>query len=374
MRNIFSLCALIALFMLIAVIGCTQNTQNSQNPVSPTPLRANEVVDINGTGLGCTDLLAGQTIIAGEVCIDDVDTNGDNEVDAITVTYNTSGGWELTEVHLWIGTATSQMPATRTGNPIPGQFPYSSGDITGATTYTFTIPFTAFGYDCDADPQPTLYGAAHAALRKLNADGSWQTQTGWGNGQRIVAKGNWATRFSFTISCDEYEPPVYGDSETAWAYGGTYALCFLNLDCVVNNKWGWTNGPLAAYSYSFDLLAGAAQCDTSKGALAGTVTINYTGTTATVVYTMKPGWTLGETHLYIGTDPLERVWVEAKGDPDKPNYEPAHWECTVEPGQLTYKHENLNYATSDTYTASEIGNLSGDIYVAAHAQVFPILN
>ncbi len=43
----------------------------------------------------CYDLLAGQTIIAGDVC---VSLDGDN----ILVEYQTVDGWELSETHAWV--------------------------------------------------------------------------------------------------------------------------------------------------------------------------------------------------------------------------------------------------------------------------------
>jgi len=362
MRNIFSLCALITLFMLVAVIGCTQTTQNSQNPVSPTPLRASELVTITGTGNSCTMLLAGQNIDAGTVCLYDVDTDDDDIVDALEVTYTTKDCWELTEVHLWIGTSLTQMPQTNKGNPIPGQFPYKSGDITGATTYTFTIPFTDIGFECG--DTTTFYAAAHAALRCLQADGSYQTETGWGNGDRIVAKGNWATYFTFNIFCSGSNPSE--ECETAFAYGADYAHCFIDdLDFAPWNipdgyfeRWGWTNGPLGTGTYYFDIYAGAAQCDLSKGTLVGTLTVAYSGGTATVTYTMNTGYTMDETHLYVGNDILAKKCTPPSS---------TNCEWTVAPGQFPYKHDGLpDNTTTDTYTVT---GLSGDIFVVAHAVV-----
>lgn len=362
MKNLSFLCAFIALFMIVALSGCTQTTPGSQNPVNTTVIRTNEVVTITNTGTNCTMLLAGQTINAGNVCLEDIDTNGDYIDDTLVVTYTTTGGWELVEVHFWIGTALSQMPVTRTGNPIPGHFPYSSGNITGQTTYSFNIPFSAFGFNCD---NTLLYAAAHAALRKLKPDGTYQTETGWGNGERIVAKGNWATYFTFRIKCDS-PPPEPDGCETVFANGGASALCFINdLDFHPWNipdgtfeRWGWTNGPLAPGSYIFNLYAGAAHCDVSRGTLVGTLTVVYASGTANVTYTMNPGFSLNETHLYVGSDILPK---HCKGSPGHPNYE-CDW--TVAPGQFPYKHNNLGGATSDSYT---VAGLSGNIFVVAHA-------
>lgn len=79
--------------------------------------------------------------------------------------------------------------------------------------------------------------------------------------------------------CDAPPPPPESGTETAFAYGGEQlATCFLDLDFNSDsksdfNRWGWTNGPLAAGSYSFDIYAGAGQCDLTKGTLVGTLNV-----------------------------------------------------------------------------------------------------
>ena len=351
MRNIFSVCALITLFMLVAVIGCTQNTQNSQDPVNPSPLRESDVVTITNTGNSCTMLLAGQNIDAGTVCLEDIDTDNDGISDSLEVTYTTTGCWELVEAQLWIGTDLSQMPQTSKGNPIPGQFPYKSGDITGLTTYTFTIPFTDLGFECG--DTTTFFAAAHATVRCLQADGSYRTETGWGNGDRIVVKGSWAMYFTFNISCDGN---ILSETcETAWAYGGDYATCFTEYGF---NNWGWTNGPLGSGGIVFDLYAGAAQCDLSKGTFVGTLTVYYDEGfgTLTATYSMCGDNTLEETQLYVGNAPLQEV--DCQGQETPPCY-------TVAPGQFPYIHD-LDNATTDTF---EVSGYTGDIYVVAHSVV-----
>lgn len=135
---------------------------------------------------------------------------------------------------------------------------------------------------------------------------------------------------------------------TAYAYHAGYATCFLDLGF---HKWGWTNGPLGSGSYEFQLWAGAAHCDTSKGRLVGQVTVNYNGSTAVVTYQMYEGNWMTETHLYVGNNRLPK---------DKKGKE------TVSPGQYPYVHDPLNNVTTDSYTVT---GLSGNIYVVAHAVV-----
>lgn len=141
-------------------------------------------------------------------------------------------------------------------------------------------------------------------------------------------------------------PPI---GETAWAYGGDYANCFKEYGI---NNWGWTNGPLGAGYYEFDIYAGAGKCDLTKGALVGTLTINYDGSTATVAYDLDEPWAMDYTQLYVGSEPLPMT--------DKGKY-------TASPGQFPKSHYFPEGATTDEFTVSD---LSGPIYVAAHADVF----
>lgn len=159
--------------------------------------------------------------------------------------------------------------------------------------------------------------------------------------------------YEFTVTMG-YEcipcAPCEEECETAYAYGcRKYATCFLDMaDGLKNPPWGWTNGPLSAGNYTFDLYAGAAKCSLRKGTKVGTVTVNYYGSTVTVIYSLDEG-TMDATHLYVGNDPLP----EFNGKP------------TVSSGHYPYQHD-LEDATSDNYT---ISGLSGTIYVIAHAVV-----
>ncbi len=307
------------------------------------------------SGIQCFTLYAGQTINAGTVCINVDGTN-------LKVTYNTTGGWELTEAHLWVGGSVAQIPQNKAGNPVPGQFPCNSGNITGQTTYTVSIPLDslALQFVCPTADK-TFYLAAHAAVRKLLADGSYQTETGWSEGGRITSKGNWATYSTFTLTCDcGGGPPIEYETkcETAFAYLPGNSTCFLDLgDVFVTERWGWTNGPLAPGSYTMQLWAGAAQCDTSKGTLVGTLFLAYDGATAKVTFdTSSTDWFMKQSQLYVGSDILPTY------TPGKPGSLP---EYTVAPGQFPYQ-QTLADATTSSYT---IPGLSGNVYLVGHGDV-----
>lgn len=293
-------------------------------------------------GGGCYTLYAGQNLVAGQVCVTP-------NAGLLEITYSTTGGWELTEAHLWVGNAANAYPQTKNGNPKVGNFPYQSGNIAGATSYTFTVanPLGDLCSYCGGEV-PDVYVAAHAGLRKNNGSGGFQTETGWSDGASMVARGSWATlsTVEFNLACSENPPGLQQNCQTAFAEGGR---CFLDLGLGFN-RWGWTLGPLTPGTYSFPIYAGAAQCDTAKGALVGSLTVIYgsTGTVA-VTFQMNPGYTMSETHVYVGSEILPR----------------SNNQFTVAPGQYPSIH-NLDGAIQDAHI---FFNQAGEIYVIAHAVV-----
>jgi hypothetical protein len=328
------------------------------------------VTGVNGqAGDTCTTLYAGQTIDAGTVCSS---VNGDN----LDVTFTTTGGWELEEAHLWVGTQLSDMPQTKKGNPKIGNFPYNSGDISGSTSHTFSVSLAGLDFSCPGDDVTYLL-AAHAALRKDNGDGTFQTETGWGDGPNIVDRGSWATYTEVTLSCDcDGGGPPNASCETAYATslsGGaagsddTSSCFFSTAQCpdtnddgvleTIGNNWGWQLGPIEAGTVeTFNLHAGAGQCDTGKGYVAGTVTVNYDGMDLTV-----------DVNVDSAGDELGAVQVYAE----------YALQCTTAPGQYTILgnsgvHDNACDTTS--YQVSATNFNGGPIYVSAHAEVCPDTN
>ena len=146
-----------------------------------------------------------------------------------------------------------------------------------------------------------------------------------------------------------YNTQSEGECETAFAYHGVYdGECFSHYGF---SNWGWSIGPLSEGEYYFAIYAGAAQCDISKGALIGQLSVIYDGSTAWVTYIMTSGFTMNETHLYVGLEPLPR---DNKGD------------FTVAPGQYPFINDPTMDPELDGY---KITGLSGPIHIVAHAVV-----
>jgi hypothetical protein len=202
---------------------------------------------------------------------------------------------------------------------------------TGEKTYTFTIPRASIKIDC---PMVVAYvGITDGTVKKYVSARSLLKGTGY-----------WFTH------CMQYCP--IGKCETGYAFGGDQNDCFLNLGIGVTN-WGWSNGPITApASLSWPIYAGAGQCDITKGIKVGTLTVDYSGTTAKVTYTLDAPYKLTSTNLWIGNGAT--AYLPYKNG----KYSSA-------PGQFGNLH-TLNSVSTDTYT---ITGLTGPIRIAAHADV-----
>lgn len=94
------------------------------------------------------NLIAGQNQVVGSVIATPLSST------SLKVEYKMNTGWCLTQTHVAAGTL-AQIPKTKTGNPIPGQFP--QGD-TFSTCQDSAGPYTFTGL-----PNPA-YVAAHAVV------------------------------------------------------------------------------------------------------------------------------------------------------------------------------------------------------------------
>jgi len=273
--------------------------------------QAAAVLSVSSGVDGCYELLAGQTTDAGDVCYT-VDQQ------SLTVTYITEGGWELTEAQLWVGEDQDGYPMSKKGNPKIGNFPYNAGDITGATTHSFSVPlgnvqsvFDLDNLDAHCGESGTIYAMAHASVQLVDGNGSVvQSETGWSDGEPAVERGSWATRtvIDLSVTCDDgpTDPPSYFGQETALMLGnivlndGNDGIC----DDATAERWGWQDGPLAVGSYTNDTYAAAGNNVLSNGTLVGYVDIVVSSGNVTVTPVLFEGYEAEETHIYIGTAPV----------------------------------------------------------------------
>ena len=130
-----------------------------------------------------TDLVAGQTIPVGAVQV-----SQNPATCTATVTLNTNFPWCVTEAHLATGDTLADIPQTKKGDPIPGQFadsayPACEGEVvfenvTGGSLFAVH----AVVYD-------TLNGT---------------DETAWGAGTAFAGK-NWATYVELPGGCQSYQ-------------------------------------------------------------------------------------------------------------------------------------------------------------------------
>ncbi len=295
-------------------------------------------------------LYAGQHIDAGNL---NVRVDGED----LVLTYQTQFGWEILETHLWVGSSLTTLPTTTRGNPQVGLFPYKASFDAPTTTYSVRIALSDLGFACPSDPA-TYQVAAHASVRLPKGDGTYQQETAWANGTRLVESGSWATAFSFDTSCEcEVIPPpptpVEQTCETAFAYS-EQAACFLDLDLNQDgrrdfSRWGWTLGPINEGNYQYDIYGAAGQCNLGNGTLVGTLDVSYASGAVTLSYRSLPGFNFSQAHGYAGADVLPK---DRNG-----NY-------TVAPGQYTTVESLADGTTAHT---TVISGLSGPVYVVSHS-------
>lgn len=158
--------------------------------------------------ISSVDLLAGKTgINVGQVTVKEVDSNNDGISDALAVTYNSTGGYNLDQVHVWVGTDATNAPKSPNGGLQPGQFMVVISTIAPNTTvYTANVPFALFGYTLCATT--TYQVVAHAHLSSLSDPTG---VTAWGGSTLIYPNDAnvWAKYFNVNLKND---PPVISGS------------------------------------------------------------------------------------------------------------------------------------------------------------------
>jgi len=168
------------------VFACKKSVQENS--------RLSSGISSNYGGAMCgfpqTDALtAGQSIPAGSLVTE-------NDGDSLYITYNTTDGWKLKELHLSIDYKAGDCTMQKSSDLAPGKFPYSviftaTGSGEGGTeglptTYRFAIARSALPEgDC-------LCLFPHAAVVKYtDGSSSLNSQTAWGGNVQYITNGKW---------------------------------------------------------------------------------------------------------------------------------------------------------------------------------------
>lgn len=165
----------------------------------------------------------------------------------------------------------------------------------------------------------------------------------------------WATYGKDNCGTHVYEntATVYGDDDVVLGFASAdvtvYVQCFVYETAFAKgdpsrcfledgfSRWGWTNS-INYGTYVMPVYAGAGQC--MGGTNVGTVTVSYIGSTVLFNFNLDAMYDLDETHVFAGKTMYPKVKVGRK------------FTFTVAPGQYYIEP-----------------NLSGEIYVIAHAVV-----
>ena len=164
-------------------------------------------VQVEVVELYCVDeevaLCAGQHMDIGTVAVNNDDQN-------LYVTFNiTEPGWYLDETHVAVGIEEDDIPQTKKGNPIPGQFPFACNDLVPmATSCTAIIPLGGW---CEGQE---IVVAAHAAVAEVMGDGC-DTMTFWADG--VVDYDQGTRKDGGAIAADRSDPTAVFDLDD-WFY------------------------------------------------------------------------------------------------------------------------------------------------------------
>jgi hypothetical protein len=118
-------------------------------------------------------LYAGKTILVGTV------TCGIDDNANFFVTYETTGGWLMSETHMFCGLKDT-LPVNKPGNPKVGHFPFSSTHSPAVDSVTYTVPLALL----PPYQEPGFVVAAHCVVSR-----NGQTETGWRYGIKFTDKG-----------------------------------------------------------------------------------------------------------------------------------------------------------------------------------------
>ncbi|MCI0504970.1 MAG: hypothetical protein L0Z73_02560 [Gammaproteobacteria bacterium] len=185
---------IILLVMFVALLSACKQ-ENSQSPAGavesgqPSLTESVESGSVNAADTTQIDastveplifpLMAGQHIEVGSITV----TNTEN---SIIVMYETTEGWGITETHLDAALDYSGLHTNRAGNPVPGNFSYSTSHPEAVYSVTHVID------DLEWSAGMEIYLATHAVV--VSQQGS---ETAWA-GDMDFPGNNWAVYFTYT--------------------------------------------------------------------------------------------------------------------------------------------------------------------------------
>ena len=253
------------------------------------------------------DLIAGQTINAGSVIISNDNGN-------LLVTFQSTDGWMIKEVHLYAGTF-EMLPVNPSNVPVPGSFPIKEYFNPTVDMVTYEIPLESLP-DCP-------YIAAHAVVIRDN-----QEETAWGKGDLSFESTLNINRWGWLIQdcpekCEDEELVIalksYVVNPDSYEAGNTDPLFW-----VVSNGTGTSENCLGigfnkfktneTEELNYNLIKWG-----NPDAVAGTIKVWITENEGVKYINVKvelndPELALSKSYLYVGTEEgLENYYYKYKG-------------------------------------------------------------
>lgn len=258
------------LFMMIAFVlpSCSKDVVDDELTTDVLKCTTDTTHAVCGDGK-TVDLFGGQHILVGHV---DISNDGTN----LYVTYHATGGWSLTELHLYVGDI-SLMPYNKAMNPTIGHFPFKVEGLPFPTySYTFTIPMATL---------PRCFEVvAHAVVKN-----GGQTETAY------MLENLFTTAFG------------------TGHWGGYASYCKEDCEQICVNKKAWVTGvqrtstPFQGYYNVFTpggepVVANIVDFSSRHaGATVGTITYTDDGLNLVVNVAMYPGFYLSQYLAYFGS-------------------------------------------------------------------------
>jgi hypothetical protein len=198
LKSIISGSGMILVALVFVLASCSKKDENLQTANS-----VNQISLKSTPQSTCNTLIAGQNTPVGQVCVTD-DGSGQ-----LLVEYIADADYSFTQIHFWYGYDFNGIPKNKSGNPVPGKFPYKFSFEVPQDYFSFYVPYLE-GWTCGT----SFYIAAHSVFG---------TETAWGQGSPIVqGNGNWGMYYQATPQC-----PIIDDDgdecenyQTATAFGG----------------------------------------------------------------------------------------------------------------------------------------------------------
>ncbi len=297
---------------------------------------------------GCTSK-SGQVVDAAGNTAGYIDVVNDATNVYVSVYTADNANCPLRDMKLWLGNDLMRLPLDGSGAPRVADFPWTHSASGSTVTHEFVVPLASLGLSgadmsCANAPVP-LY-----VVGQIGTSCATGTVRGY---EGANGAGTTYTYATYQLCCSD-APVVRTGCDTAFAKGSHVfaadgrcnpeGLPSLGLS---RNRWGWAINLKATGVTTYPIYAGAGLNKTRAGKFVGTLTVNYTGTQATVTYALASGAAMTEAHLYAGDN--------------KPT--------TLAPGRYGNTAYFATAATSHSFTVPVADSNGDGVWLIAHAVV-----